>query len=89
MWVLSRTSWLSPVNWLPTFASDQPLSSARRTVASRRGCSTRIQPWLKCADGLTNRVPLGRVVHVDVVLVGEAELDDAEQVLRAGRLRGS
>ena len=32
------------------------------------------------------KLALGGVVHVDIVLVGEAELDDAERVLGAGRL---
>ena len=42
-----------------------------------------MQPWLKARDGAAEQVALGRVVHVDVVLVGEAELDDAQHVRRA------
>ena len=34
-----------------------------------------MQPWLKVRTLLLEQLPLRRIVHVDVVLVGEAELD--------------
>ena len=50
------------------------------------GFCTRMQPWLNMRIGLSNSSRCGRVVHVDVVLVGEQELDDAQHVVGARRL---
>ena len=50
----------------------------------RRGLRTRMQPWLKARLASSNRAFVGRVVHVDVVLVGEAEFNTPSTLLPPG-----
>ena len=45
-----------------------------------------MQPWLNMRQRLVEQLALRGVVHVDVVLVGEHELDDAQHVVGARRL---
>ena len=40
----------------------------------------------ECAHGAAEQMPLRRIVHVDVVPVGEAKFDDAQDISRPGRL---
>ena len=50
------------------------------------GRDSRMQPWLKARVVAGKLVLGGRVVQIDVVLVGQHELDLAQRVLRPGPL---
>ena len=63
----------------------QPWSCGSRSTRELVRIRTRMQPWLSARTDC-EQLLLRRVVHVDVVVVGEEEFHRAKHVARARRL---